>query len=151
METYGPIFDAVKSSLRNTDVGGAIQDALRNVNLEWHITQSRQNIEIIVGESFQRIEQDLSNQFASFLNRIENKINEKVENNEVPHIKFKVKAVWNEAAKVWIAQYGENNIDLKSGYGETEEAALLSFDKVWNSKIEQLPNPNIMPGQVKLV
>ena len=150
METYGPIFDAVKSSLRNTDVGGAIQDALRNVNLEWHITQSRQNIEIIVGESFQRIEQDLSKQFADFLNRIENKINEKVDNSNLPHIKFKVIAKYNEAAKVWIAQHPEDVINFPSGFGETEEAALLSFDKVYNAKIEKLPNPNIRPGRVQL-
>lgn len=44
METYQPIFDAVRSRLSNGDIGEAVQTALRDANLSHYATQAAESV-----------------------------------------------------------------------------------------------------------
>lgn len=44
METYQPIFDAVKSSLRNTDVGAAVREAFSGCDFSWIQAKAQESI-----------------------------------------------------------------------------------------------------------
>ncbi len=50
METYSPIYDAVRASLRNTDIGAAVEDAIRNIGIGHEIAQLRSTLESIAYE-----------------------------------------------------------------------------------------------------
>ncbi len=50
METYQSIYDAVRASLRNTDIGAAVEDAIRNIGIDYQVSQLRSTIESIAYE-----------------------------------------------------------------------------------------------------
>ena len=50
MDTYQPIYDAVRSRLSNCDIGAAIEVAMRDVNIGYYITQAAESVRQAAGE-----------------------------------------------------------------------------------------------------
>jgi hypothetical protein len=50
METYQPIFDAVRSRLGNCDVGSAIETAFRDANIAHYAAMAGETIRMVAGE-----------------------------------------------------------------------------------------------------
>ncbi len=50
METFDPIYQAVRSKISHCDIESVIQQAISNANLEWHVSQCRSTIESVAYE-----------------------------------------------------------------------------------------------------
>lgn len=50
MDTYQPIYDAVRSRLANTDVGAAIESAFREANLSYHAAMAAESAREAIAE-----------------------------------------------------------------------------------------------------
>ena len=50
METYQPIFDAVRSKIHNGDVGAAVQEAVSNANISFYASQALELVRCTMSE-----------------------------------------------------------------------------------------------------
>lgn len=111
MDTYQPIYDAVRTALRNTDVGAAVQEAFRMANLDFYITQASQTIQQVAWE---------------------------VRDEQIrPSILFKPTLIRREGdvpkGSEWCVTLGETGRSFNA-YGPTPDAAMRAFDKAWVAK-----------------
>lgn len=50
MDTYQPIFDAVRSRICNGDIGEAVQTAIRDANLSHYLSMAAESVRMAAGE-----------------------------------------------------------------------------------------------------
>lgn len=50
METYQPIFDAVRSKISNGDIGAAVEAAMRDANISHHLSMAMTTVQDIASE-----------------------------------------------------------------------------------------------------
>jgi len=106
METYQPIYDAVRSRLSNGDIGAAVEQALRDANIAHHVECAA----TVVGYEAAKVADAYSRPSSVFRPALS------IDGNQ------------------WCALYGENLQDGIAGFGDTPALAMMDFDKAWNSQ-----------------
>ncbi len=106
MDTYQPIYDAVRSCISNGDIGAAVQEALRMASLDHYAAQASQGI--------QQAAQDVAQEQMR------------------PCVLFKPKLThWGDK---WHVSLNGNVSDLPCGTGDSPDAAMRAFDRAWVAK-----------------
>ncbi len=103
MNSYQAIYDAVRTSLRNTDIGEAVHSAIRDINVSFYCEQ-------------------ITAAFTQAVGTIESNL-------LLPHVLMRPKIQMD--GNQWCALYGENLMEGVAGFGDTPELAMVAFDKAW--------------------
>jgi hypothetical protein len=107
MDTYQAAYDAVRSKISNGDIGSAVESALRDANISFYVERAFLNI----------------SEEAAMASREHSRPS----------------AVYRPALSIdgnqWCALYGENLQDGVSGFGDSPELAMQSFDSNWYTKL----------------
>ena len=106
MDTYQPIFDAVRSRIFNGDIGFAVENAIRDANLAHYVEQAACSI----AENVARVIDAYAAPSAVYR----------------PSLKMD--------GDQWCALYGDNLQDGIAGFGDTPAAAMREFDKAWKTR-----------------
>jgi hypothetical protein len=109
MDTYQPIYDAVRSRISNCDFGHAVESALRDANLSFWTERASDNI----SQSFAAVTDRLNTPSAIYRPSLS------IDGNQ------------------WCALYGENLQDGVVGFGDSPAEAMRAFDAAWNVKLVQ--------------
>lgn len=101
MDSYQPIYDAVRSKISNGDVGAAVADAARSAlgDLSYLRPAIVEEVAIACGEVRR------------------------------PSVLFR--PALSADGSMWCALYGEDLMNGIAGFGETAEEAMRAFDKAW--------------------
>ena len=102
-DTYQPVFDAVRTSLRNTDIGQAVSDAVVASGLSHCIGQIQTNFSIAIGDVQEAMVR--------------------------PSVLFRPSVYLD--GNQWCALYGPNIQEGVCGFGDSPELAMSDFDKYW--------------------
>ncbi len=103
MDTYQPIYDAVRSRLSNGDIGAAISETLREANIAHYSECVAREIQYRAAE------------VAAAMTK--------------PSVIYRPSL--RVDGKQWCALYGKNLQDGIAGFGDTPAAAMSDFDKNW--------------------
>jgi hypothetical protein len=103
METYQPIYDAVRSRLSNGDIGRAVTEAVHAANIS-HYVESAATLMVY----------EVANVMKAYA---------------TPSAIYRPTIRLDGTE--WCALYGENLQDGVAGFGTTPEAAMLDFDRAW--------------------
>lgn len=111
MDTYQPIFDAVRSRLSNGDIGAAVETAIRDANLSHYV--------------------------AMMTSHAMSRADEVAEAQMRPSVLYKPDVVrcrdGVEPGFEWCAALGSESNGLKA-YGATPAAAMKAFDRAWTEQ-----------------
>lgn len=110
MDTYQPIFDAVRSRLSNGDIGQAVADAIREANVAHHVECAFINIGAEVSRAV-----DLYARPSAIY-----KPSMSIDGNQ------------------WCALYGDNLQDGVAGFGDSPADAMADFDMAWSANLRAL-------------
>jgi len=108
MDTYQPIYEAVRSRLSNGDIGQAVQDVLREQNIAHAVEMAALSIAQDVGQA--------------------------AEAYATPSAIYKPKLSID--GNQWCALYGENLQDGVAGFGDSPGHAMEDFNRNWSAKIQ---------------
>lgn len=103
MDTYQPIYDAVRSRLSNGDIGQAVQSVMREANLAHYVECAA----TLIGYEATKAAEAYAAPSAIYRPALT------IDGNQ------------------WCALYGENLQDGVAGFGDTPAAAMLAFDHAW--------------------
>ena len=107
MDTYQPIFDAVRSCLSNGDIGAAVSDAIREANLSHYIERAALSVIDEVGAVARA--------------------------HSVPSAVYR--PALSIDGNQWCALYGANLQDGVTGFGDSPAAAMADFDVAWGLRL----------------
>lgn len=108
MDSYQPIYDAVRSRIQGGDVGHAIESALRDA-----FGMASHHMACVAQEYAAAAQEQ-----------------------QRPSVLYKP-ALSIDGNK-WCALYGDNLQDGVSGFGDSPEAAMADFDKAWRTPLAAL-------------
>ena len=103
MDTYQPIYDAVRSRLSNGDIGQAVEAVMREANLAHYVECAA----TLIGYEATKAAEAYSAPSAVYRPALS------IDGNQ------------------WCALYGENLQDGVAGFGDTPAAAMRDFDRAW--------------------
>lgn len=103
MDTYQPIYDAVRSRLSNGDIGQAVQSVMREANFAHYVECAA----TLIGYEATKAAEAYAAPSAIYRPALT------IDGNQ------------------WCALYGENLQDGVAGFGDTPAAAMLAFDNAW--------------------
>lgn len=106
MSDYQAIYDAVRSRIRNGDIGQSVSDAIREANVAYYAQVVADNI------SYEAAKVAQAHAAPSAVYR--------------PSLR--------KDGNQWCAIYGENVQEGVCGFGDTPAAAMAAFDKAWSEQ-----------------
>lgn len=109
MDTYQPIYDAVRSRITNADIGSAVEAVVREANIAHYIHQAAH-----------AIAEEACRAAGAYT---------------APSAVYRPSLVMD--GDQWCALYGDNLQDGVAGFGDTPEAAMRAFDKAWATRIKE--------------
>lgn len=107
MDSYQPIYDAVRSRISNGDIGGAVESALRDAQLGFYVERAMASID----ESACRAADAYAAPSAIYR----------------PSLRID--------GDQWCALYGESLQDGVAGFGDSPSKAMADFDRAWNERL----------------
>ncbi len=110
MDTYQPIFDAVRSRLSNGDIGHAVAESMREANVAHYVDCALVNIVAEVSRA--------------------------VDSYATPSAIYKPSLSID--GNQWCALYGSNLQDGVAGFGDSPADAMASFDMAWSANLRAL-------------
>ena len=105
MDTYQPIYDAVRSRLSNGDIGQAVESVMREANLAHYVEHTA----TLIGYEATKAAEAYAAPSAVY------------------------RPALTMDGNQWCALYGVNLQDGVAGFGDTPAAAMRAFDKAWTS------------------
>lgn len=110
MDTYQPIFDAVRSKLSNGNIGDAVAESMREAGVAHYV------------------------QFA--LANIIAEVSRAVDSYATPSAIYKPSLSID--GNTWCALYGDNLQDGVAGFGDSPADAMAAFDMAWSENLRAL-------------
>lgn len=105
MDTYQPIYDAVRSRLSNGDIGQAVETALRDANLGHYFQQTT----TVISDEAHMVAEVQKSPSAIY------------------------RPVLTIDGNQWCALYGDDLQSGVAGFGDTPADAMREFDKAWTT------------------